>query len=302
MSMQRWENWLHFGELLNRLSDPEVDNADWKASQDFLGHLPDVVLNDGRTINLADPAVAHFLSMIFDLDTLNDFNLSLNKMVKGILQTFNADYHAPGLHGYDSFDLDKLIAFREVPDGWVEMDRLINQLSGRTFSALIERSQSRILTHSEDKGLGGNTCFKISLEMEVDDAEAGPAYDDLRIPADGFTSDPRYIMALIDQVIHREATTVPPEFDYKMPIAVRVKKNNKTLFEMPLKTSSWSALPDKGFVDQQGRACHSVIEPQWREITWATEDVKLMKIIADTAPADCKKHIKGSYLVEAMGL
>lgn len=302
MSMQRWENWLHFNELLSRLSDPEVDNDDWEESQAFLTPMVNLVLNDGQKIDLGDPAVAHFLSMLFITSVLSANEQCLKNINMRIAERLSPQYSRPGIHGYDSSDLDTLMAFRQVPDGWVELDRLINQLSGRTFSALVERNKDSFLTHPEDQGLGGNTCFRISLELEVDDTQAGPAYDDIRTPASGFASDPRYIMALIDQVIHREAITAPPEFDYKKPIAVKVQKNNKTLFELPLKTISWSELPEKGFVDHEGRTCHSVIEPQWRDFTWLTDDVRLMKVIADTAPDESKRHVKGSFLAEGMGL
>lgn len=302
MSMRRWENWLNFNELQARLSDPEVDNEDWEKSQGFSTLLPDVVLEGGGKIKLDDPAVAHFLDMLFATSVLRLHETGLKNVVMRAAERFITVYNRPGMHGYDSADLDALMAFREAPHGWDELDRLINHVCGRTFSALVERNTGKLLTHPEDQGVGGNTCFRISLQMAVDDTQAGPAYDDIRIPAEGFASDPQYIVALIEQVIHLEATTEPPQFDCKEPIAVTVRKNNKTLFEIPLKTMSGGELRAEGVVDQEGRPLHTLIAPQWKDITWVTDDVRLMKVIAETVPADSKKYVKGSFLLEGMGL
>jgi hypothetical protein len=303
MSIQRWENWIHLNELILRMSDPEVDNPDWEESQDFHKPLAELDYDDERKINWSDPAVSHFMGMLFGHNPLNEPPACLKAVMARFDEYVMSEYSQPGMHGYDATNLEKLMAFREVPAGWDELDRLITQLSGRTFSALVERNKDKFLTHPEDQGLGGKICFIVSLEMEMNDAMAGFEYDDIKTPSIGVASDPRYIVTLIDKVIQKEAATKPPEFDYEKPIAVKVRKNKKALFDLPLNTTMCDELPDGGVVvDQQGRTCYSVIDQQWRELLWRDDDLRLMKVITDSAPAVTKRFIKGSFLSGEMGL
>jgi hypothetical protein len=294
MSIQRWENWHHMFRLWKALDDPGLSDPGWRKPRNFYKLLPDAVLEDGQRIDFEDEAVAHFLKMLY-LDTSYQ-HMTLEDVCGRVNTSFLTDFNRPGFHSYNSTEMDRLMALREAPGGWAQLDRVIKQISGsETFSGIVDRKHGVFLTHPEDQGLGGKTCFSIGVLTYYDGSDAKP-YQAL-------ASEPKYAMALIEQVLARfDRTSNPWDCDYKKPSQIWIELNGVSICSFSLKCTSGDELPYEGVVDKDGIACFSVTEPQWRDFSWSKHDVKLMNAFASAAPAEARRYIKGNFLTDELGV
>jgi hypothetical protein len=293
MTVKRWENWLHMLRLKESLEDYGLADPEWQKSQGFFTPIKNAVLEDGHGIDFEDKAVDHFLRML-DIN-LSDPEMSLRVLFERVTSNFFLKFMHQGPHGYDNDALDRLMALREAPGGWEQLDRVIMQISGReTLSGIVDRKFGTLITHPDDPGLGGNTCFSIGVLTYYDGTGANP-YQAL-------ASEPKYAMALIEQVLTRfDRTSDPWDCDYKKPTEIWIELNAVPICTVPLKCRSGNELPYEGVVDKDGLACFSVTEPQWRDFSWKKHDLKLMNAFANAAPADVKRYIKGSFLTDELG-
>lgn len=292
MSIQRWENWLYMLRLKQSLEDGGLADPDWQQPRNFLKPIAEAVLEDGDLIDFEDEAVSHFLKML-------DINLSSPQMCLAVLfqrigSNFFLKYLHQGLHGYDSAPMDRLMEFRDQSDGWTQLDRVVNQISGQTLSSLVDRSKGSFLTHPDDHGLGGKTCFSLGVLTYYDGSDSKP-YQAL-------ASEPKYAMALIEQVLAGfDRTSDPWDYGYKKPSQIWIELNGKSLCTLSLKCTSGSELAYEGVVDKEGHTCFSVTEPVWPEFSWQKHDLRLMNAFANAAPAEAKRYIKGKYLTDELG-
>jgi hypothetical protein len=293
MSIKRWENWLHMFHLWQGMDDPGLSDPMWQKQQKFGAPLFDVILADGQFIDFNDEAVGIFLQIIH-LDASAP-GMTLRDVFLRIGNSFITDFTRPGLHGYDSTQIDKLMTCREQPGGWTQIDRLIKQLGGYTFSQVVDRKQGGCLTHPDDQWMDGKTCYSLGILTYYDGSYAKPYQ--------AFASEPKYAMALIEQVLARfDRSSDPWDFDYKKPSQIWIDLNGNTLCTLPLQCTSGHELAYEGVVDKDGHTCFSVTEPVWKDFSWEQHDHKLMNAFAKAAPDEAKRYIKGSFITDELGV
>jgi hypothetical protein len=279
--------------LQKSLDDPGLQDPEWRKPRSFYNFIDKAVMEDGQRIDVEDPAVALFLK-ILDLDTCYQY-MTLEDMSRRVFTYYLMKFQRPGLHGYDSSEMDHLMAIGEQPGGWHQLDRVIQQISAETFSSLVQRSRDALITHPEDPGLGGSTCYSLGIMTYYDGADARPNV--------ALASEPKYVMALIDQVLSTfDHASDPWDCDYKKFTCLWVELNGTSVFTLPLACTSGNDLPYEGVVDKFGRTTFSVTTPRWKDLTWNKSDLKLMTAFANAAPAEARRFLKGNFLTDELGV
>lgn len=293
--MQRWMNWLHITNLVEDLQDDGLQQPDYQQERGMFKPLKSVVLTDGDPINLEDQAVAHFLKMIeVDVDD-PESNL---KHVTWRLQTWMLiNLKKPGIHGYESKDLDDLMALRSMQNGWRELDRIINQVSGRTFTSKVDRANESIIFSSQDDGLGGDSYYAISL-LHSSSAESNRDHV-------AFASTSAIALGLIDEVLKREGMRYAlygDGFTTTAPDSFHLTKNNAIQFSVPIKPAVVHETDPEDRMEITIRNDYTNLHADWSSTHWYKHDREILKSISAVLPKMVSSLIKGSFLGEELGI
>ncbi|MBI6882736.1 hypothetical protein [Pseudomonas putida] len=283
--MQRWMNWLIMKNLKESLDDGGIQ-------QHIHGHQPmydplsSMILEDGHPINLKDPAVGRFLKLL-NVDS-KDPQDNLKYVSERFSRWHSTCLEKPGIAAYGSVEFDHLMSFRSVENGWLELDRVIKELTGSTLTRIADTTQDSVLFNLEDPGLDGKVCYTLNLLLGYSQGEFREHK--------AWGSSAKGVLDHIEAILASEGDRYL-KYGYDSmspgPVAVYIKRNDATQLLIPVKPSK---SPDGGFDD------HSRPVLDLERLNWHRPNRELLTALLDYVPNEAAKRIKGDYVGMELGI
>lgn len=277
-NVERWMNRFVM-ERLSALETIKSLDPNFAPKHGYYIPLHDLVLSDGKGLNLDDPAMS--LLCRFEDPSGNQDVKNLNRLIGTPTSLFNPA-NSPHLDKSDLELVDQLFALRAV-DGWKEIDRLVSHLYGQTLSCFADAVASHVHTNPADSELGSERFFKLEFPVRWE------------IPVVVFGSSPRLVLDKLTEVFSQ----VQEDFleRGRATRAIRLYGRGYEYFDLPLHQVLVNAESLRG-----GESPKTRLGIDWGGMTIGRKDHSVMLSLLKLAPENEHNRIKGEYLEEGLGL
>lgn len=279
------ENWTYryFMEcLITAIGENCISEIEACTARGFYKDLDEVVLGDGKPLNVQDPALS-LLVQYLDATTSRSID-SIADIIDGLTSNFRLGTQ-PRVSG--KFGMIHALFDLRNEGGWCELDRLVTDLALQSFSSIVDALSPSIRYSQDDPGLGGEKCYVLGFS-EKNGKKTKVA----------FGSAPEHVLGFI-----LEATTLAGNAflsDKRERNTIWLHNGREAVFTIPLEprlpVTVFSPDGEKNYSD------FSELSVKWRAVQWARRDVEVMQALASVVPKEAGHAVKGKYLEDDLGL
>lgn len=248
----------------------------------YCARLETARLPDGNLLNIKDPAVDLFLRLVRQLNHMSvdcplDLMMNLKYTFLGVGKIkVGSHFHL----------IDPLFALANEPDGWKELDRLIEYVSGASMTDRARKLDQQFKISSQDPATEDEARFSIGFKFSEPVANKVV-----------FGSKSEFVMEFLDDVL---AAAGAENRERRQRGEVWLLERDRKICVIPFEAKAVTAYFPGG-VPQQYHDPSTMLY-NWSKIDWHVRDHRLMSLLAQAVPEEARNMVKGRYLEDELGM
>lgn len=279
--VEKWARRYHLERLALDAKRLE-DKLDIDEGSPYGAHLEVAILPDGHALNLEDPAISLFMRL---LRALNHLSV---ETPYDVMTNLKFAFHGVGKIkvGSHFHIIDPLFDLRKEPDGWRELDRLIEYVSGTSMSERAQKLQHQHRFSAEDPATEDVARFSIGFR-----------FTSLIADKVAFGSKPEFALSFLDDVLIAAGAE---NHDRRERGEAWLFDGDRKICVMPFRAKQVTAYFPGGVAQEYHDA--STMLYDWSKVDWIVRDTKMMNLLAQAVPEEARSLIKGRYLEDDLGM